>query len=334
MKDSVRIRDRWVGHGQPVFIVAEAGSNHNRDWDHTRRLIEIAAEANVDAVKFQVFTAETLYPEPGPIHEAIKAAELPLDWIPRIADYAKDCGLIFLASPFLPSGVDALEQVNVAAYKVASSETTNLPLLKYIASKGKPLLVSTGMCDLADIHEAMEVIRSEDNNEIVLLQCTSLYPTEPKHVHLKALGLLREAFQSPVGFSDHTLHFATPAAAVALGACVVEKHFTSNRQLDGPDHAYALEPEDLKLMVSIIRSTEQALGHAMKILLPEEAEVARRESVRAAKDIQAGEILTSDLVNVKRPVLGGIPPRYISAVLGNQVKSPLKEGDPITWQDI
>jgi len=333
MKDKVRIGDRWIGVGEPTLVIAEIGSNHDRKWGQARQLIEAAAEAGADVVKFQVFEAEDLYSPGTPSYEVVKAIELPWEWIPRLVDYSAKCGLMFLASPFSREAIDCLAEVEVPAYKWASSETINLPLLKYAAAKQKPILLSTGMCDLADVHEAIEVIRSERNTDIVLLQCTSLYPTERRHVHLRVMDTLRSAFQLPVGFSDHTTDIVIPAAAVARGACVVEKHLTISRQLPGPDHGYALEPAEFKRMVDGIRVTEEALGSAVKTMLPEETRLARRSSIRAARDIEAGEVLTHDLLVIERPA-GGIRPRFLGAVIGQRLRERVSKGEAITWEKI
>ena len=183
MTDRVQIGDhRWIGPGEPTFVIAEVGSNHNQELDQAKRLIQTTAEAGADAVKFQLFSADILYPGGGEIHAAFRAVELSRDWVPELADYSRERGLLFLASAFDEGAVDCLEAVGSPAHKVASSETTNLPLLKYMASKQKPILMSTGMCDLADIFEAVEVVHSEKNTDIALFQCTTLYPTEPRQL--------------------------------------------------------------------------------------------------------------------------------------------------------
>ena len=333
MKDKIQIGDQWIGVGEPALVIAEIGSNHDRKWDQAKRLIEAAAEAGADVVKFQVFKAEDLYSPGTPSYEVVKAIELPWEWLPKLADYSAKYGLMFLASPFSREAIDCLAEVEVPAYKCASSETVNLPLLKYAASKQKPILLSTGMCDLADVHEAIEIIRSEGNTDIVLLQCTSLYPTEPRHVHLRAMDTLRSAFQLPVGFSDHTMDMVIPAAAIARGACVIEKHLTISRQLPGPDHGYALEPAEFKRMVDGIRATEEALGSPVKAMVPKVAEVARRNSIRAARDIKKGEALTQDLLTVERPAQG-IRPRFLSAVIGQRLREQVAKGEAITWDKI
>ncbi|MEW6210174.1 MAG: N-acetylneuraminate synthase family protein [Acidobacteriota bacterium] len=333
MTDKVHIGARAVGSGESVFIIAEAGSNHNRKWEQAKHLIEAAAEAKADAVKFQLYAAGDLYPPGTPIYEVLKATELPVEWIPELADYAGKCGLIFFATPFSRAAVDCLAAIDTPVYKWASSETVNLALLKYAAARRKPVLLSTGMCDLADVHEAIEVIRSEGNDDIILLQCTSVYPADPRQVHLRAMDTLRWAFHLPVGFSDHTMSLVIPAAAVARGACVIEKHITIDRRLEGPDHIYALEPREFRSMVEGIRATEEALGSAVKTMLAEEALYARRMSLRAVRDIEAGEVINPGDIMVERPA-DGIRPRFRDAVIGRQTRKAIAEGEAITWDSI
>ena len=333
MKDTVQIGTRLVGSDQPIFIIAEAGSNHDRKLEQAKQLIEAAAQSGADAVKFQLFTADDLYPADSPVYAAVKSVELPAEWLPELAEHSERSGVMFLSSPFSRSAVDSLADVNVLAYKWASSETVNLQLLQYAAAKRKPILLSTGMCDLADIHEAVEVIHSEGNRDIVLLQCTSLYPAPPEQVHLRAMDTLSAAFQLPVGFSDHTLDIITAVAAVARGACVIEKHLTINRSLPGPDHSYALEPSEFKKMVQAIRDTEQALGSPIKTMLPDEGRYARRDSMHAARDIAAGETFTSEMIVYRRPG-DGLRPRYLQAVMGRAARRSLAKGEAITWESV
>ena len=333
MKDKIQIGDRWIGVDQPTFIVAEIGSNHDRKIDQAKQHIEAAAKNGADAVKFQLYTAEDLYPKNSPVYSAVKATELPPEWLPDLARYSAQCGIMFLSSPFSYAAVEALAEVNVPAYKWASSEMVKLDLLKYAAAQGKPMLLSTGMCDLADVHEAIEVVCAEGNTDIIILQCTSLYPTPPNKVHLRAMDTLRSAFCLPVGLSDHTLEITVPVAAVARGACLIEKHLTIDRGLSGPDHNYALEPNEFKKMVKAIRDTEQALGSLSKMMLPEEAQFARRDSVRAACDIAAHEVIKPNMLLFDRPG-DGIRPRFMRALFGQKTKRSIAKGEAITWNSI
>jgi N-acetylneuraminate synthase/N,N'-diacetyllegionaminate synthase len=243
------IGKRSIGENEPVYIIGEIGSNHNRKIKQAKQLIDIAADCGVDAVKFQLFKTENLYSSDNKLFKIFKENELPFEWLPEIINYSKAKGLTFLASPFDKESVDRLFKLNVVAYKLASSETVNLPLLGHIALKHKPVLISTGMCDLADVYEAIEVVKAAKNEQIALLHCTALYPTPAEHVNLNAMHTLRSAFNLPVGFSDHTLGNEITFAAVAMGARIIEKHFTLNRQLKGPDHSYALEPQELSALV-------------------------------------------------------------------------------------
>jgi N,N'-diacetyllegionaminate synthase len=313
------------------LIIAEAGSNHNQSFDMALRLIDSAAEMGAHAIKFQLFSADKLYAPGNELYDIFKSIELNREWVPKLARHADDHGVIFLASPFDDEAVDLLAEVGAAALKVASSETVNFSLVKRIAEKGKPVIVSTGMCDLADVHEAVEVIRSEGNEDIVLLHCSALYPTPPDKVHLKAMDTMRAAFQLPVGFSDHTLDIVAPIAAVARGACVIEKHLTLDRGLPGPDHSYALEPQDFRRMVDSIDATWKALGSPVKKMLPEEAKYARRESLRAARDIDPGEMITRDMLVFERPG-NGIRPRFVSAVVGQRSQAAISKGEAIEWK--
>ncbi len=333
MKQRLQIGDRRIGADEPVFIIAEIGSNHDQDRDQARLLIETAVEAGADAVKFQLYKADDLYPPGTPAFDTLKQAELPEDWLTMLMECSHELGVTFLASPFSRRAVDLLADMGVPAFKWASSETVNLPLLKHAAAKQKPILLSTGMCNLSDIHDALQITQTEGNADIVLLQCTSLYPTAPEDVHLRAMTTLGAAFQLPVGFSDHTMDTVIPAAAVACGACVIEKHLTLDRSLSGPDHGYALEPSEFRSMVDGIRRVEMALGSSQKLFLPEEMKLARRDSIRAAHDIAAGEILTEKMLALERPAQG-ISPRFLGVVLGRKIQVSVSKGEAITWDII
>lgn len=331
MTQTLRIGSHRLGEGQKTFIIGEIGSNHDRNWDQACRLIDVVADSGADAVKIQLFDAGVLYAKNSPTFKLLRDIEFPREWVPKLAAYSQQRGLIFLASPFDVPAVDCLVQAKSLAYKVASSEVVNLPLLRHIAQKNKPILLSTGMCDLADIHDALETIYAAGNREVVLLQCTSLYPTEARHVHLRVMDTLRSAFHVPVGFSDHTLSPYLPAAAVARGACVIEKHLTLSRSLQGPDHSYALEPQEFQKMVQAVRDVEQALGSYEKALLPEEAVYARREGIWAAHPISKGATLRASHFVIKRPAKG-LRARFLTSLMGQRAKKAFRKGDPITGE--
>lgn len=348
MIKKVKIGDRRVGEGEPTFIIAELGANHDRNLNQAKELIDVAVDAGADAVKFQVYNAETLYSEKTPqfsyleelsagksIYEVIKENELPREWMEELAEYSRDKDIIFFATPFDREAIDQLYEVGVPVYKWASFEIVDLPLLKYAAGKGKPMLLSTGMCDLADIQVAVDTVCSTGNEDIVLLHCTSLYPTELRQVNLRMMDTMRDAFQVPVGLSDHTLGITIPIAAVARGACVIEKHFTLSRKFKGPDHPFALEPEELRQMVKAIRGVEESFGSPIKKMIPDEEEMARlgRRSIIAGVNIPKGTRLTEDMVTIKRPGYG-IEPKFLGIVIGREARRDIEKDDIITWEII
>ena len=345
---SVRIVDKIIGDGEPCFIIAEAGVNHNGDIELAKELIDAARNAGADAVKFQTFKAEKVVTqsaekaeyqkettEKGSQYEMIKKLELTEEDFNDLADYAKKKNIVFLSSPFDKESVDLLDEINVPVFKVASGELTNFPLLTHIAKKEKPIILSTGMTTLGEVEEALNVIRSEGVNDIILLHCVSDYPAKMKDVNLRAMETLKRAFKLPVGFSDHTRGITVPIAAVALGACVMEKHFTLDKNLSGPDHKASLEPNELKEMVQAIRDVEKALGDGIKRPTKNEGAVKRvvRRSIVARVDIHDGTIITSDMIEVKRPGTG-IEPKYMKLVVGKRAKINIKKDDLITWNEL
>lgn len=332
----VKIGNRWVGEGEPCFIIAEAGSNHSGKIEQALQLIDVAVDAGADAVKFQVYSADTLYSEHSEAFSIIKSIETPRAWLRQLADYAHNKGILFFATPFDREAVDQLEQVGVPCYKWASLELVNHPLLRYAAAKGRPLILSTGVSDLADIQEAINVVYAEGNHDILLLHCASLfeYPQKPRQVNLRMMDTLKAAFGLPVGFSDHTLSTAIPAAAAGRGACIIEKHFTLDRRLPGPDHGFALEPAELRDMVKAIRDVEASLGSPKKEAIAEEERVLeQRPSIIARVDIPAGTVITDTMIITKRPGFG-IAPKFFSVVLGRKARKDIQKGQGVTWDAI
>lgn len=327
------INGRTIGVGHSPFVIAEAGSNFNQDLDTGKRLIDAAAKSAADAVKFQLFRADALYPDGGDIHAAFKAVELDPDWVPVLARHAADQGLAFMASAFDLESLGVLEAVGVAAHKVASSETTNLKLVRAMAATGKPLFVSTGMCDLADVDEAVTAIEESGCARVVLLQCGAVYPLPPEDANLRVMDTLATAYGCPVGFSDHTLGVAVSTAAVGRGASAIEKHFTLDRSAEGPDHFYALEPDELDRFVSGIRDAHAALGGAVKRMLTQERSGGRRDGLYAARDIAAGTVLTARDVAVRRPAVG-MRGRFLGVVLGSVCARDVAKDAPIDWDAV
>ena len=343
--NKIKIGDRCIGKEESCFIIAEAGVNHNGDIKLAKKLIDAAKDAGVDAVKFQTFEAENVVVKnaekaeyqkettgDSSQYKMLKKLELTEHDFKELADYVKKKDIIFLSSPFDKKSVDLLDEINVPVFKIASGEITNFPLLKHIAGKGKPIILSTGMATLGEIEDALRVIREVDVDDVVLLHCVTSYPAKMEDVNLRVLETLKLAFKLPVGFSDHTLGITVPIAAVSLGAVVIEKHFTLDKNLPGPDHKASLEPDELKEMVVAIRDVEKALGDGIKIPTKEEEEIKKvaRRSVVAKVDIPEGAIITEDMLDVKRPGTG-IAPKYFDLVVGRKAKENIKKDEIMMW---
>lgn len=331
---------RRIGAGQPCYIMMDIAANHNGDLNTAKELIKKAAEAGADAVKFQTYRAEDLYSKKTPQfsrdtmkpYDLIKSVQHPREWIPVLFEYAQSLGIDFLSSPFDNDAVDLLDASGVCLFKVASLEIVDLRFLKYIASKGKPMILSTGMASLGEIEEAIDAVKSTGNVNIALLHCNTCYPSPVHIVNLKAMETLCSAFGLPTGFSDHTLGWHIPIAAVAMGACVLEKHFTLDRKQAGPDHGFSIEPEELKLMVGQIRDIEKALGDGRKKVSKEEMENYEkgRRSLIARVDIPKGTVISEDMLMAKRPGYG-IKPKYFDIVVGRTAKIDIDQDDVLMW---
>lgn len=347
MKEQFEIGGKLIGEGNPCFIIAEAGANHDRDFKQAKKLIEVAASAGADAVKFQTYTGARLYSRKTPKFQYLKGVSelppvelldsiaLPREWQADLASFAAEQGILWFSSPFDLDAVDSLESIGVPAFKIASFEIVDLELIRRCAATGKPVVISTGMSTLGEIEDAIEACRSEGNDAVALLQCVSLYPAPAESMNLRAMATLRQAFGVPVGLSDHTVGTSVAIAAAAIGANLIEKHFTLDRNLKGPDHAFAAEPDELAALVAGIRTAEQAMGDGLKTgPIPEESEemfdLARR-SVVAAVPIPRGTLITREMLTVKRPGWG-IRPKHIELVLGREAKVDIDEDEVLTWE--
>lgn len=330
LKNEFNIAQKSIGGAASPYIIAEVGSNFDKSLDKAKNLIEVAADAGVDAVKFQLFRADVLYPNHDGLYAIFKSLELDAEWVPQLTRYAEERGVHFLASAFDRGSVNVLEVAKAPAHKIASSETTNLGFLHKVASTGKPVIISTGMCDMVDVEEAVNTCLGAGNDQIVLLQCGSMYPLPIELVNLRVIRTLAERFNCPVGFSDHTLGQVAAITAVGLGAKVFEKHFTLNKKSVGPDHFYALEPNELKSYVANILEAHEALGSKEKHLLPKEKEAGRREGLYLSRDMSRGEVITKEDVIVKRPAVG-LRSRYAAAVLGASLTRALAKDQPLEW---
>lgn len=330
----IRVSGRHIGEEEPCFIIAEVGSNHNGSLEQAKKLIDVAVKAKIDAVKFQIFKAEELSADEK-TQRSLKEFELRREWIKELNEYAKRKNIMFLATPFDIEAVDLLDEINAPAFKIASGDLTDLPLIKYIAEKGKPIIQSVGLGSLDEIREALDVIYSTGNENVALLHCVVRYPTKPEDANLKVIKTLKREFQVPVGFSDHTMEISVPIGAVALGANIIEKHFTLDRKLEGPDHPYALEPEELKSMIKGIRDVEKALGSEIKQVgeLERKGLVSARRSIHAKGDIPKGTTITKDMIKIVRPCTG-IEPKHLNRVLNTKTKKNILKNDVITWNDL
>ena len=343
--NTVRIGDELVGENHPVFIIAEAGVNHNGDLNLAKKLVDLAVEAGVDAVKFQTFITEEIVTHnaekadyqkknTGSSEESqfemLKKLELPFEQFREVKTYCAKKGIIFLSTPFDRKSVDFLDKLEIPAFKIASGEINNLHFLNYIASKGKPIILSTGMSTLEEVEKALEVINKTQNKQLILLHCTSDYPAKVKEVNLRAMRTMHKAFHLPVGLSDHTPGIEISLAAVAMGAPVIEKHFTLDNSLPGPDHKASLKPQELKDLVKAIRNIENALGDGIK--RPSRSEmntkIIARKSIVAATDIKKGELLSEHNLTVKRPG-NGISPLKWNEVVGKKAASNFEKDNLI-----
>ena len=340
---SFAIGDRAIGPAEPVYVIAEAGANHNRDLKIARELIDVAAEAGADAVKFQTYTGAGLYSKETPRFEyldddrspteLLESLALPREWQPELAEYARSRGLAFFSTPFDDDAVDSLAAVGVPAMKIASFEIVDLPLIRKASAVGVPIILSTGMATYGEIEDALDAVRQTGNPEVALLRCASVYPAPPEIMNLRAMKTMQHAFGVPVGLSDHTTGISIPTAAAALGAEVIEKHFTLDRRMEGPDHPFALEPNELRAMVKAVRDVEAGLGNG-RLEGPSELEAVEmyrlgRRSVVAAVAIPAGTTITREMLTTKRPGYG-VKPKDIDLLVGRAARLDIEEDAVIT----
>lgn len=344
----IKIKHKFIGQQHKPFVIAEMSGNHNQSLERALHLVELAAEAGVDAVKLQTYTPETMTLnihdgefviqnqaslwKGESLYNLYEKAYTPWEWHKAIFDKCEELGLIAFSSPFDETAVDFLETLQVPAYKIASFENIDLPLIRKVARTGKPIIISTGMATAAEIAEAVAAVRGEGNDQIVLLKCTSTYPATPENTNLATIPHLKNLFGTEVGISDHTMGIGVSVAAVALGATVIEKHFTTSRAEGGVDAAFSMEPDELKRLVADTERAWQSIGQIS--YGPTEAElpsVSRRRSLYIGEDLKAGDILTEKNVRRIRPGLG-LSPKYYDLVLGKTIKQDVKKGTPLSWE--
>jgi len=344
----IKIADKIIGKGHKPFIIAEMSGNHNQSLDRALQIVEEAAKAGADAVKLQTYTADTMtidiqdgefYIEDknslwkgNSLYNLYKQAYTPWEWHKPIFDRCKELGILCFSTPFDESSVDFLESLDVPAYKVASFENADIPLIKKIASTGKPIIISSGMATLAELDETVRVAKNMGNNQIILLKTTSTYPATPENTNISTIPHMRELFQCEVGLSDHTMGIGVAVGAVALGATVIEKHFTLARADGGVDSAFSLEPEELNLLVIETERAWQAIGRVT--YGPTEKEIASmkyRRSLYIVEDIKAGEQLTKENMRAIRPGYG-LAPKYYELLLGKVIKNDVRKGTALSWE--
>lgn len=343
---SITIGDFTIDNNSKTFIIAELSANHGHDINIAKKTIKAAKDSGADAIKVQTYTADTLTIDcdneyfkldSGTIwdgrtlYDLYSEAYTPWEWQEELMEYAKSLGLIFFSTPFDKTAVDFLEELEVPVYKVASFEIMDIPLIEYIASKGKPMIISTGVASLSDIEEAVDACKRMGNNQIILLKCTSAYPARIEDANLNTIPNMKDTFGVEVGLSDHTLGITVPVVSIALGAKVIEKHFILDKSIGGPDSSFSLEPHEFKQMVDSVRDAEKALGK-VDYSMNEKKKNSRilGRSLFVVKDIKAGEAFTEENVRSIRPS-NGLAPKYYEDILGKTAANDLKKGTPMKW---
>jgi pseudaminic acid synthase len=338
---------RSIGPGHPAYVIAEMSANHNQDFGRAVEIVKAAKAAGADAVKLQTYspdahTIDSVNPEftisggtawdGRTLYSLYGGAYMPWDWQPKLQAVASELGIDIFSAPVDATSLQFLEGMNVPAHKIASFELVDLPLIRLVAKTGKPTIMSTGMASLAEIDEAVRAFREAGGKQLALLKCTSAYPALPEEMNLRTIPHLAGAFGVPAGLSDHTLGIAVPVAAVALGACIVEKHFTLSRAEPGPDSAFSLEPGEFKALVEAIRTTEKALGSvSYQMSAKEDSSRVFRRSLFVVKDVKAGELLTSENVRSIRPGYGLLP-KHWDNVVGRRATCDIARGTPLDWK--
>jgi N-acetylneuraminate synthase len=345
MRQVIEIASRRIGPGYPSYIIAEMSGNHGQNFEQAVKMLEVAKEVGADAVKLQTYTADTLTIDCDndyfringtlwdgrTLYDLYREAFTPWEWQPRLKEIARRIGLELLSTPFDASAVDFLERMDVAAHKIASFENCDIALLRKVAATGKPIIASTGMATLAEIDEMVHVIKNAGGNELALLKCTSAYPAPYNEMNLRTIPHMAQAFGVPVGLSDHTMGSVAPVAAVVLGACIIEKHFTLSRSLAGPDSAFSLEPEEFKAMVDGVRVAETVMGRVDYGLTAAEVKSrAFRRSLFVVDNVRAGETFTDHNVRSIRPGYG-LHTRHLDEVLGRTATRDIERGTPLNW---
>jgi pseudaminic acid synthase len=341
------IQDRPVGAEHKPYVIAEMSGNHNQSLERALAIVDAAAACGVDALKIQTYTADTMTLDLGrgefavhdkdslwhgeTLHSLYQKAYTPWEWHKPIFDRCRELGIMGFSTPFDESAVDFLESLDVPCYKIASFENTDLPLIRKVAATGKPIIISTGMASVAELDETVRAIRAAGGKDFVLLKCTSTYPATPQNSNLRTIPHLKDLFRCEVGLSDHTMGVGVSVASVALGACVIEKHFTLRRADGGVDSAFSLEPEEMASLVIETERAWQGLGQvSYGPTAAEEASLQYRRSLYVGQDMKAGEVFTAENLRRIRPGLG-LAPKHYEMLLGRRVKNDVAKGTPVSW---
>lgn len=348
MNKVIKIKDKYIGENQPTYMIAEMSANHGGDFNKAVEIIHAAKESGADCIKIQTYTADTLTIDSDKeyfqikkgtwkgenLYSLYKRAYTPWEWQAKLKEEADKIGIDFLSTPFDKTAVDFLEELGVDFYKIASFEIVDIPLIKYISSKGKPIIMSTGMATLGEIEDAVDTVKSQGNENLCLLKCSSAYPAVPEDMNLRAIKHLEETFGVIVGLSDHSLGSVGAVTAVAMGAKVIEKHLCLSRQIETADSSFSMEPEEFDQMVKDIRSAERAMGKVnYKISEKEKTSRVFRKSIFVVNDIKKGEIFTEENMRVIRPGYG-LAPKYYEDILGKTAIKDIEKGTPIDWDMI
>lgn len=347
---NIKIGDRIIGEDYPTYFIAEIGGNFDGSMDKAKRLIDAAKQAGADCAKFQTFRADSIVSEGGfskmtlhgvhgswgrKVSEVFKDVEFPIEWHAEIADYCKKIGIDFSTSPYFKEAVDVCAEMNVPFIKIGSGEITWLEMLDYIARKGLPIMLATGDATMSEIDEAVRTIENAGNKDLVLMQCITNYPSKIDSANVNVLKTYQTAFNCLTGYSDHSSGHVVALASVVLGGCVIEKHFTLNKNDKGPDHPHSMEPNEFKFMVDSIREVERAMGSTRKEVVDEESETVfvQRRCLYAKSNLKKGQMITAEDIDVLRPALG-IPPKFKKTVIGKAVNKDIPAGAPIMWEDL
>ena len=348
MSSVININGRLVGDGAPAYIIAEMSANHAGSIERALEMIHVAKEAGADCVKIQTYTPDTMTIdchneyfniekgtwEGENLYSLYQKAYTPWEWHKQLRDEAAKVGIDFLSTPFDNTSVDFLEELGMSFYKIASFELVDIPLLEYIASKNKPIIMSTGMGSIEEITEAVDAIYSTGNRQLALMKCSSAYPAKSEEMNLSTICDMKKRFDIPVGLSDHSMGAFSAATAVALGANIIEKHFCISRAIKNPDSTFSMEPDEFRDMVAQVREVEKAMGKvSYGVSKQEETNACFRRSLFVVKDIAAGEKLTPENIRSIRPAYG-LKPKYYKEVLGKVAKHEIKRGTPLSFEDI